>query len=47
MEGNVDSGTERDHAFNPFDKNNNKGVLNNNERLLQAYFPILMPLATC
>ena len=43
MEGNVDSGTERVHAFNPLDKNNNQGVLNNNERLLQAYFPFLDP----
>src|SRR5260370_40285844 len=43
MEGNVDSGTERVHAFNPLDKNNNKRVLNNNERLLQAYFPFLDP----
>ena len=46
MEGSVDSGTERVHAFNLFDKNNNQGFLNNNERLLQAYFPFLTHLAT-
>src|SRR5260370_7855334 len=43
MGGKVDSGTERVHAFNPLDKNNNQRVLNNNERLLQAYFPFLDP----
>ncbi len=46
MEGNVDSGAERVHTFNALDKNNNQGVLNKSKRLLQPYFPILIPLAT-